>query len=801
MGGANSWRTVIDGDDWMRSQEKRLLHEERRASVGQASDVLGPGFDSTAVPLDDWSGPETIFNGLWWSAPGAANAPDSVNSFYGQTIMQSDGSGIEVAYSETNPPLLYVRDVTVDASGTRSWGSWAPIAGGGGGGGTPTGPAGGDLSGTYPNPILSPATKSALMVDVQDEGVGVVTDATTFNFVGTGVTATGAGSVATITIPTGGNATVVTSTTRPASPTSGQIIYETDTSLSYLFQGGEWRPVQATNVDFQAVRAASTVNVPSLSGLLNIDNISLVAGDRVLLKNQATRSQNGIWIVSAGAWTRATDADTGAEVARGRAVYVKNYPFVSGSQNLGKTFVSMIDVPTIGTDPQDWRVVDWVDSDGAFARPIAQGDGHQFFNKNARGLEIWDGLAWQLANGIWIATSSTRPGFPDSGNIVYETDTGLTYVYDGSTWQLIGAPNAATLIPVVSAFTSNGTWTKPANTVYVDVEVQAGGAAGGSTGAASTSQNARGGGGGAGGYVRKRYTASALGSTEAVVVGAGGTPVGGSTGNAGGASSFGTSGTLISANGGSGGLGMATNAASFGIGGGSGGSSSTAIQDLTFVGGNGDWSWGDAGLGASGAGAASYFGAGGLAVVTGSSGQSLAGGNGRAFGSGGAGGLATSGGAAALGGSGLGGIVIVTSWVNNTPAASAGTWVNYTPTVTAGTLGAGTITGRYTRIGNTIHWEARAVLGAGFSATGGWGISTPTTVSILGGGGTGYENLHVTYFSAGVATYQGTGIYGSTSAIGYVPGTNGLHVSVTASVPFTWKATDVVFMAGTYETT
>lgn len=66
------------------------------------------------------------------------------------------------------------------------------------------------------------------------------------------------------------------------------------------------------------VRVASPgSNVASLSGTFTMDGVALTVGDRVLLKDQTTQSQNGIYVVASGAWTRATDFNTGALVAGG----------------------------------------------------------------------------------------------------------------------------------------------------------------------------------------------------------------------------------------------------------------------------------------------------------------------------------------------------------------------------------------------------------------------------------------------------------------------------------------------------
>lgn len=78
----------------------------------------------------------------------------------------------------------------------------------------------------------------------------------------------------------------------------------------------------ANGVDWKAsVRLATTANI-TLSGTQVIDGVTAASGNRVLVKDQTTQSANGIYVVAAGAWTRATDADTSAEVTGGLATWV-----------------------------------------------------------------------------------------------------------------------------------------------------------------------------------------------------------------------------------------------------------------------------------------------------------------------------------------------------------------------------------------------------------------------------------------------------------------------------------------------
>ncbi|MEM2159356.1 MAG: hypothetical protein QXN55_00165 [Candidatus Nitrosotenuis sp.] len=99
-----------------------------------------------------------------------------------------------------------------------------------------------------------------------------------------------------------------------------------------------------------SVLAATTANI-TLSGLQTIDGYTTIANDRILVKNQTTASQNGIYIASTGTWARATDFDSVTPIneINGGAVYVEQG---STQANTGWTVTS--NVSTVGTDAITW---------------------------------------------------------------------------------------------------------------------------------------------------------------------------------------------------------------------------------------------------------------------------------------------------------------------------------------------------------------------------------------------------------------------------------------------------------------
>jgi len=105
----------------------------------------------------------------------------------------------------------------------------------------------------------------------------------------------------------------------------------------------------------QSVKATTTGANITLSGTQTIDGVALQAGDRVLVKDQTTKAQNGIYYVATGAWGRSSDADTWTEL-------VSAYVFVEQGTTLADTgWLCTVDQGgTLGSTD-----VTWVQTTGA----------------------------------------------------------------------------------------------------------------------------------------------------------------------------------------------------------------------------------------------------------------------------------------------------------------------------------------------------------------------------------------------------------------------------------------------------
>lgn len=100
----------------------------------------------------------------------------------------------------------------------------------------------------------------------------------------------------------------------------------------------------------QSVDLVATNNQLTLSGLKSIDGVLMRAGQRVLLTSQQASSANGIYVVSAGEWSRGSDMPNGATLVPGTSVVVK-----SGADHAQSIWqLSNASTTVVGSGGQSW---------------------------------------------------------------------------------------------------------------------------------------------------------------------------------------------------------------------------------------------------------------------------------------------------------------------------------------------------------------------------------------------------------------------------------------------------------------
>jgi hypothetical protein len=252
--------------------------------------------------------------------------------------------------------------------------------------------------------------------------------------------------------------------------------------------------------------------------------------------------------------------------------------------------------------------------------------------------DVW--LQWNssIGAGSWILIDSTGGGM----QVAAATKSQHAMQLGQATGRLIG----------VQVFTANGTYTPTPGMVTAVIEDQGGGGAGAGLATPSAGNVSLGAPGTSGSYAKGRFTAAAIGASQAVTVGAGGTAASNTAGGNGGTSSVGS---LITAPGGVGGGLLNNQVPGASNGNGAFSSAPTGANIAQSIGTCSSLCTSiSASSAQAGAGGASIFGGGGVAPVINSNGISAPN-----YGAGGSGVVGGSGSANLSGGAGKAGIVII----------------------------------------------------------------------------------------------------------------------------------------------
>lgn len=116
-----------------------------------------------------------------------------------------------------------------------------------------------------------------------------------------------------------------------------------NSAISTAVAGMKWK---------DSARAVITGSESLIGTYITADIVSLNAGDRVVRNSVSSPALNGIYVVAAGAWTRATDADNGTELKQATVAIMEGTSnadkimMVSndGTINLGSTAITWVTI-------------------------------------------------------------------------------------------------------------------------------------------------------------------------------------------------------------------------------------------------------------------------------------------------------------------------------------------------------------------------------------------------------------------------------------------------------------------------
>lgn len=148
-----------------------------------------------------------------------------------------------------------------------------------------------------------------------------------------------------------------------------------------------------------SVRVASTTNIATLSGLLTVDGVTVSAGDLVLLKDQTTGTQNGVYVASASAWSRDTNLLATGSNAYNILIYVRN-----GTVNSGNTYQCTSSPGVVGTN----ALVFWLYNNNMYLYWASAANGNPLTGQQLNGTIGGSASYSSALDGVQLTTGGTN---------------------------------------------------------------------------------------------------------------------------------------------------------------------------------------------------------------------------------------------------------------------------------------------------------------------------------------------------------------------------------------------------------